>query len=156
MTLPTVPNPLENITRSVSETLGKVAALPLDQVMQDVQGILGAVLGMVTSPELKDSIKSMSQALAAADRLLRDTNSQMGPLTASLRRVSDTADATLKQLDATLSSANGGYGRDSTVRRELSDLLRQAQEAARSVRLLASYLEQHPEALLRGKPGGPQ
>jgi paraquat-inducible protein B len=153
--LPTMPNELESMTHSVSETLDKIAALPLDQVVQDVQGILGAVLVTVNSPDLKDSLKSLSQALAGADRLLRDANGQMGPLAASIRRVSDTADTALKQVDATLSSATAGYGGDSTMRVELSNLLRQFQEAARSVRQLASYLEQHPEALLRGKPGGP-
>jgi paraquat-inducible protein B len=61
----------------------------------------------------------------------------------------------LKRLDGTLVSINAGYGRDSQVRGELSELLRQFQEAAKSVRLLANYLEQHPEALLRGK-GMPQ
>ena len=153
--LPTLPNEFENITRSASQTVEKIAALPLDQIARDMQGILGAVLVIVNSPELKDSLSSLSQALAGADRLLHDANGQIGPLAVSLRRVSETADTTLKQFDATLSSAKSGYGGDSTVRLELTNLLRQFQDAARSVRLLASYLEQHPEALVRGKSGGP-
>jgi len=35
----------------------------------------------------------------------------------------------------------------------LNHLLQQGGGAARSLRILADYLEQHPEALLRGKPG---
>jgi paraquat-inducible protein B len=154
--LPAMPNELENITRSVSGTLDRIAKLPLEDLVHDVQGILGATLVLVNSPDLQDSLKSLSQTLASADRLLRNTDGQVVPLVTSLRKVSDTADVALKQLDTTLSSATLGYGRDSTVRRDVGDLLRQLQDTAKAVRLLASYLEQHPEALLRGKPGGPQ
>ena len=42
---------------------------------------------------------------------------------------------------------------DSTVSTELRKLLLELNESARSMRLLADYLERHPEALIRGKEG---
>jgi paraquat-inducible protein B len=36
---------------------------------------------------------------------------------------------------------------------ELSNTLLEVSRAARSVRVLADYLERHPEALIRGKQG---
>ena len=39
-------------------------------------------------------------------------------------------------------------------RRQLGETLSELSAAGRSIRLLADYLEQHPEALLYGKPGG--
>jgi paraquat-inducible protein B len=36
----------------------------------------------------------------------------------------------------------------------LGDTLREVSRAARSLRVLADYLERHPEALVRGKKGG--
>jgi paraquat-inducible protein B len=143
--LPTVPNDLEGITRSVSQTLDKISELPLDEVVKDLRKILKSVLVLTDSPDLQQALKSLNRTLAATE-----------PLAASLRRTSESADATLKQADTALASMNVGYGRDSKVRSDLSDLLRQLQDTARSVRLLASYLEQHPEALVRGKAGGAQ
>ena len=37
--------------------------------------------------------------------------------------------------------------------REALEQLEELEDAARSVRVLADYLERHPDALLRGKPG---
>ena len=36
---------------------------------------------------------------------------------------------------------------------ELNNLLLQGGDAARALRVLADYLERHPEALIRGKTG---
>jgi paraquat-inducible protein B len=46
-----------------------------------------------------------------------------------------------------------GYGSNSQVRRDLTDLIRQLQDTARSIRLLADFVERHPEAMIRGKAG---
>jgi paraquat-inducible protein B len=110
--IPTVPTDLETVTRSVTQVLDRLAALPLEDTVKDARALL-----------------------------------------ASLRGAGDSADATMKRVDSTLASLNASYGRDSQVRSETIDLLRQLQETAKSVRLLANFLEQHPEALMRGKAG---
>jgi paraquat-inducible protein B len=40
------------------------------------------------------------------------------------------------------------------MRYELQKMLGELTAAARSIRLLAEYLERNPDALVRGKPGG--
>jgi paraquat-inducible protein B len=154
--LPTVPNELENITRSVSRTLDKIADLPLDDVVRDLRQILQSVQEITGSPEIKESVKSLNKAIVAIEHLTRDADTQMGPLLTSLRQASDAADSALKRASATLASATAGYGGDSRIHGDLSDLLRQLQETAKSVRVLANFLEQHPEALVRGKAGAAQ
>jgi paraquat-inducible protein B len=66
----------------------------------------------------------------------------------------------LVHLDDTLVSARGTFDNathlvapDSTLDTELSTTLQELSRAARSLRVLADYLERHPEALVRGKPG---
>jgi hypothetical protein len=46
-----------------------------------------------------------------------------------------------------LTSVGTGCGSNLQLRGELSDLLRQLQETARSVPVVASYLERHPDSL---------
>jgi paraquat-inducible protein B len=45
---------------------------------------------------------------------------------------------------------------DSAQAQELSNTLMEVSRMARSLRVLADYLEQHPEALIRGKRGEPK
>jgi len=73
----------------------------------------------------------------------------------------------LAQLDVTLAGAHGTLGNvdltlghvdkliepDSLLREQLGNTLQEVNGAARGLRLLADYLERHPEALIRGKPG---
>ncbi len=42
---------------------------------------------------------------------------------------------------------------DSTLDTELDNALQEVSRAARGLRVLADYLERHPEALIRGKTG---
>jgi paraquat-inducible protein B len=60
-------------------------------------------------------------------------------------------DETLVSARGALDSANKLIRPDSALDTELSGTLQEVSRAARSLRLLADYLEQHPEALLRGK-----
>jgi paraquat-inducible protein B len=119
--IPTVPSEMENLTHSVSQTLDKIAALPLDQIASDVRGTLDA-----------------------ARKLLSDTDTHEGPLLTSLQRTSQSA-------DMVLNSVVSGYGSNSQVHAEISSLLRELQDTSRAVKVLANYLEQHPSSLIRGK-----
>jgi paraquat-inducible protein B len=149
--LPSVPSAFENIMRSVNQLLERLASLPLDQVVADLRSTLQGMQKIINAPELLESLKSLNETLGATRQLAGNTNAQMGPLLASLRRTASAAEAAFKQAGLTMTSANDGFGQGSKFHHDLGDLLAQLKDAARSIRLLADYLEQHPEALVRGK-----
>ena len=60
---------------------------------------------------------------------------------------------TLTNADTLMGSANKLIEPNSMLDAELNNMLQQGGEAARSLRVLADYLERHPEALIRGKTG---
>ena len=60
-------------------------------------------------------------------------------------------DKTIVQADETLKKVDILFAADSPLSQELETTMREFSEAARSLRVLADYLERHPEALLRGK-----
>ena len=84
-------------------------------------------------------------ALDDLDVTLRNTN-----------RAVLTANETLVSAHSTLNNADNFLEPNSVQSEELDGTLQEVTRAARSVRVLADYLERHPEALLRGKRGEAQ
>jgi paraquat-inducible protein B len=84
-----------------------------------------------------------------------------------IEAIGDDLRKALAQLDVTLAGAHGTLGNvdvtlghvdkliepDSLLGEQLGTTLQEVNGAARGLRLLADYLERHPEALIRGKPG---
>jgi paraquat-inducible protein B len=76
-------------------------------------------------------------------------------------RIGAGLDKAVVNLDGTLTSARGALddarhllGSQSGLGDQLGATLGEVSRAARALRVLADYLEQHPESLLRGKDGG--
>jgi len=65
-------------------------------------------------------------------------------------------DATLVSAKAAIDNANKLVEPNSVLDQQLYETLQEVSGAARSVRVLADYLERDPEALLRGKKGEPR
>ena len=145
--LPTVPSEFEQITRSVNEVLQKVAGLQLEELVGDLRATVKSAQDLVGSPEVKGAVANLNRSLASLESVLSKVDNQVGPLVESLREASAAAQATLV-------STENMVGENSQIRYDLSQLLQELTEAARSIRLLADYLEQNPNALLSGK-GGP-
>jgi len=60
---------------------------------------------------------------------------------------------TVTQTQKTLAALEGTLSTDSPLQQQLQGTLEELSAAARSLRLLADYLERNPEAILRGKQG---
>jgi paraquat-inducible protein B len=133
---PTVSSSTEKLVKTIEN-------LPIGELADDARRVLKSVdqlVGKLDSQTLPAAQAALDQAKEALARL----DSQTLPA----------AQATLDQATQTLAS----YGAGSRMNYELGNTLKEAAAAARSLRVLADYLERHPEALLQGKggPGGNQ
>ncbi|MFZ2656987.1 MAG: MlaD family protein [Victivallales bacterium] len=63
------------------------------------------------------------------------------------------AQGTITNADKLIDSANQLIEPNSVMNSELNNMLQQGSGAARALRVLADYLERHPESLIRGKKG---
>jgi paraquat-inducible protein B len=142
--LPTVESSgIGQVTRSANKLLTKLSALPLDQLVGQIQLMVGHADNLIDRPEVRHSLHNLDLTLANAERLTRTANIEVGPL---LQRLNLAA----QQLRGTLTI----LGNDPAASSDLSRTMAELTDAARSVRVLADYLEQHPESLISGKPGG--
>jgi|APTNR8051073442_1049403.scaffolds.fasta_scaffold00566_35 paraquat-inducible protein B len=134
--IPTVPSDIQAITRSTTGILNKIASLPLDDLVNEMRATIDSTRALITSPALTGAIESLQQ---------------VQPLLESIRGTMEAAEATLRRAD----SAIGSVGAGSPVQQDVVQLLSELKGAARALRVLADYLERHPEALIRGKGSAP-
>ena len=127
----------ESVTRDLSQVAQKLESLPLDQI--------GA--------NLNDAVRGVAEAMATAQSTLRKVDSGVTPLASRLPAIAQDLQAAVDRAGRLANSAETGYGANSSFRRDLERLLSEAGDTARSVRLLTDYLDQHPEALIRGRAG---
>ena len=72
-------------------------------------------------------------------------------ITPSIKQAADAIDTAAQQAQDTLASVETLTAEDSPLQSRLQTALNELAAAARSLRIMADYLERHPEALLRGK-----
>ena len=149
--LPSVPSDMQGLMRSVNALLAKLADLPLDKVMAHADETLQGASKLLNGPELNQAVKSLNNALLSMKSLARNLNVDLGPLLAALKGAAAAGQTALDQATVTLASADKTLGANSQFKRDLDNLMSQLKDAARSIRVLTDYLEQHPEALLQGK-----
>lgn len=86
--------------------------------------------------------KNTQQTLASANTLLNHLDTEIIPQ----------AQGTLEAAHAALNAANSALQPSSTLQQNTADAMQELARTATAFRTLADYLEQHPEALIRGKP----
>ncbi|WP_295384233.1 MlaD family protein [uncultured Thiodictyon sp.] len=144
LVLPTVPTSMEALTTRANSILDKLDGLPIEQIGRDVAAAAASAKTIVGSPELKGAIAETAAALAALRQTAERLNGEIAPELA----------AALRATTATMKDASDVVAENSPIYIESQKMFQELTAAARSLRLLADYLERHPEALLKGKAGG--
>ena len=153
--IPTVPTQLDSLTASVSGIIERIDRLPIEQLVSDLRLTVQRVNSLVGSPETAQAAAALNQSLVQLQQLITQLTAETGPTAGALRQSVQQIAVTMREAQATLESAQSLIGPDSQVRRDLTGMMRELQNAARSIRVFADYLERNPQALIRGK-GAPQ
>ncbi len=144
--IPTIPSSIEEITRSLTAILDKVQALPLAELTRSLTNTVKSAERLMSSGEIQNALKSIDQAAATLNRVLQNVDQNIAPETRSV----------LVEANKTLKTVREAISPDSPLRYDLETTLQELAAAARSIRLLAEYLESNPNALIYGKGGRPQ
>jgi paraquat-inducible protein B len=111
--------------------------------------VLRKAKGYEVLPTIPTSIEEMTRSVNTVLDKLKEF--PFGKIGADMTQALANLDRTIIQADGTLKSIDAMVAKDSPMSQELQETLRELSDAARSLRVLADYLERHPEALLRGK-----
>lgn len=123
--IPTTPTELSGLQAQVSQIADKLTKFPLVEIGQDV----------------RKTLANMDAAIESTDKLVKQLDGKIAP---SMQATLDDARRTLKSSETILAS-------DAPMQQDIRRALQQMTRAAASIQLMADYIEQHPESLIRGK-----
>lgn len=150
--------------QKIAQALGD---LDLKGIEKHLTSVLASVDRLVNNPDLAASIRALKDTLQDAGKLVTRVDRQVDPLADDVKKtvkefgklatnVDSRVGPVANGLDTTMSAAKGVLSQDSPLMVELENTLQEIAAMSRSIRQLTNYLDQHPEALIRGKgkPGG--
>jgi len=126
--LPTIPTPIEEITRSVTRFVEKFDKMPLEQIGKD----------------LRETMQNLNKTTGDLQKLVQNLDASVVPA----------ANTTLEQTQKTLIKVDRLLNADSPTGHELKRALGELADAARNISILMEYLERHPESVVFGKEKG--
>ena len=135
---------IDSLTRSATELLSKINRIDFTAIGNNIVSLTKGLDDTINGPQIKS-------ILADTQDTMRKLDAGMTPAMARLPEISLQLQQALTQANRLVSSLNTGYGNDSKFNRDVDTLLRQLNDATRSVRALADLLARHPEALIRGR-----
>jgi paraquat-inducible protein B len=171
--IPSIPTPLQELEKALSE-------INIKDITDDVKRAMDGIAKLATSPELHASIGELSETLKAVRDLARNVDNKVEPLTTSLdqtlvearagigdarklmneqgpvlvskiKTAAESATTALDHANKTLRGIEDLANEGTQLRHEVSAALTEIAAASRSVRVLAEFIEQHPDAILRGR-----
>jgi paraquat-inducible protein B len=130
----------------------EISSLPLTQIADNLRTITDQMRSLTSSPQLRESLAHLDATLAALDRMSRQAGPQVAPTLRQVRMTVASLRSAAQQLDETAESARVAMGASPAAPSgNMQHALDELAGAARAVRSLADYLNEHPEALLRGR-----
>jgi paraquat-inducible protein B len=135
---------LEGAMSSITDVANTIRSLPLREIAADLRSTTQRVNSLVHDPVLDQSMQRLNSSLIEIEKAARVTNENIGPIAKSLRNAATSAESAGKRVEQLIgNSARQNY--------DLGELVKELTRAAESVRALADYLAENPDALLKGR-----
>jgi paraquat-inducible protein B len=141
-----------DIAGSAGTILARINSIPFEEIGDNLNKTLAGANGTINDPKLRQAIASLTETLNGTQTLVAALNKGADPLLHRLPQIAADLEDMVKhanQLVGSLDDSSRGPG--SQFGRDMTRMLGQLSDAARSVRILADLLTRHPEALIRGR-----
>jgi paraquat-inducible protein B len=173
--IPTLPTGIEQLIDRIKKFFGQIEDMPLADIAQDMAdalrgidelissertaSIFQGVDELVNSPELQASLVNLNRALISFEAAMsttrafvEDADGQLEPIAEHVMKASRGLEDALTDTRSILLDVRNSISEDSRLRTVTNRAMEELEAAARSIRILADYLERHPESLIKGKP----
>ena len=174
--IPSITTPLQDLEKALSE-------INIKDITDNVKRAMDGIAKLASSPDLHEGISVLKNTLTDIQKLARNLDSKVEPLATSLdqtliearagigdarklmneqapvlvskiKKAAESATTALDHANTTLKSIEDLADEGTQLRHEVSAALTEISAASRSVRVLSDFIEQHPDAILRGRAKG--
>jgi len=149
--IPAVLTTGQEIERTVRSLVDRLQELPLEGIVEKLDSTLAGIDRIVNDPNLTEAIANLDATLAESRGAVADARVLINAFDGRVAPITDSAVAALDQAQQTLESIETTLEPGSPLSYQLAQTLRELQEAARSLRVLANYLERNPNSLVFGR-----
>jgi paraquat-inducible protein B len=173
--IPSIPSDIQQALEDVRRFAREIqTSVDIREVMSNLQNILAGVDRIVNSEEVEQIVTGVESFINSTDtqeltlvlrragedlrlvmgdarKLVNDADTEVVGLAGKLDPTLTNLDAAIAEGNKVLEGLNRQIGTDSETQYELVNTLNEIQGAARALRVLLEYLEQHPESIVRGK-----
>jgi paraquat-inducible protein B len=135
---------IEGALGSLNRIAARIENLPIEDIAGHLRSTSERIDALVHDPALDESLHRMNAAMADIQKISATTRENVGPIISSLRNAAASAEQAASRAQQLLATApRQNY--------DLGNMVKELTRAAEAVRGLASYLEENPDALLKGR-----
>jgi paraquat-inducible protein B len=159
---------LEGAMAAVGDIAGRIRNLPIEEIAGHLRSTAQRLDSLVHDPALDQSLQRLNHSLADVEKITATTRENVGPIEKSLRNTAANAEAASQKVGPIVDSLrNTAVSAEAAAKRaqelmgsstlqnyDLGALIKELTRAAEAVRAMASYLEENPDALLKGRGKG--
>jgi paraquat-inducible protein B len=174
--IPSVPTPLQRLEKTLENISFEEIADDVKRAMDGIAKLVSSPDLHASIGELKEmliAVKNLARemgnkveplatsidqtlvetraGIGDARKLIANIDGQTTPLMSKIQKAVESAETALNQADTTLKSIESIADEGTALRHEVSATLTEISAASRSMRVLADFIEQHPDAILRGR-----
>ena len=135
---------IEGALGAVSDIAARIKNLPIEEISEHLRSTAARIDTLVHDKALDESIQRVNRSLADLEAVTKTARENVGPITKSLRDAAAAAESAAGR--ATQLMGNGPR-----QNYDLGSLIEELSKAALAVRTLANYLEENPDALIKGR-----
>jgi paraquat-inducible protein B len=135
---------IEGALGALNDVAARIQRLPIEEIANDLRSASARINRLVSDPALDESLQRLNRSLADLEKITSVTRENIDPIVASIRNAAGAAEAAAGRAEQLMgTSARQNY--------DLGELIKELTRAAEAVRALATYLEENPDALLKGR-----
>lgn len=167
---------LEGALGAVNDIAARIRNLPIEEIAGNLRSTAARMNTLVNDPILDQSLQRLNRSLTDVEAITRETRQHVGPIARNVRDAAQSAANAARTVETTAATATQSIGpiveslRNAALSAEtaaaranqlmgtaprqgydLGELIKELTRAAEAVRALATYLEENPDALLKGR-----
>jgi paraquat-inducible protein B len=167
---------LSGAMSAITDVANTIRNLPLSEIATDIRATTGRLRSIVNDPALESSLQRLDRSMAEVEKIAVTAGRNADPIVNNLRSAAESANRSAQQVEGAVgkvsenidpvvtSLRNAADSAAAAAKRaeqlmgtsqkqgyDIAELVRELTRAAEAVRALSNYLQENPDAVIKGR-----